>query len=584
MSGGSVARKRIVVRKVASLSPVALPPSPQLHAIPQIVLECLGDEQKYIENLLWIRDKRGQVIPFQLNPVQRHVMAVRRRLRSEGRRVRLLILKARRQGLTTLEQAFSFKGVASEHNYQALTLAHNDKATEKIFRIANMFYELLREEAKPRRLTSSNKRDLNFPGLRSLFSIGTAGGRGTGRSETLNRFHWSEVSWSPGSKEEQRDLLAGLTEAASHGEGTLETTANGVGDLFHEKFVEAMRGGNEWTALFFPWFADPTYRETVKPDEIAYIMSNLTEDEARLVERHKLDAGQIKWRRMQQRELGRLFQQEYPEDWETCFVVSGQSFFEKAIINDLFTAARDPIEERWNGEFRIWSRPVPGRRYIIGADVAEGITGGNWSMGGMLDAHSGEQVAALRGHWPPEEFARRLVLLAQEYKGEENVDYPLLAVERNNHGHSCLNSLSNTYNYPNLYYHREYDSRGKDSPVLGWPTTPKTRPILLDEFREAVEKRYMVINDRILLDECRTFGPNDRGKYEALNDADDDSVFGWGIAWQVRQSISRKGEASLTPAYEAAVQGAASMRLFTGGGGPDSSMVGSGNQSPGRIF
>jgi hypothetical protein len=546
-------------------------------------VENLTHEGKYIERLLMIRDKRGSVIQFNLNPVQRRIMEVRKQIRASGKRIRLLILKSRRQGVTTLEQALSFKGVASENNYQALTLAHNDKATEKIFRIANMFYEFLREDYKPRRLTASNKRDLNFPDLHSLFSIGTAGGRGTGRSETLNKFHWSEVAWSPGTKEDQRELLAGLTEAASHGEGTLETTANGVGDLFHEKFVEAMRGGNEWTALFFPWWADPTYREPAKPEECAYIMANLTEEEARLVSRHGLDALQIKWRRAQMRELGRLFQQEYPEDWETCFIVSGQSFFEKAIINDLFQSARDPIEERWNGDLRIWTRPIPGRRYIIGADVAEGIKGGNWSMAGFLDAESGEQVAALRGHWTPEEFARRMVLIAHEYSGENNAEYPLLAVERNNHGHSCLNTLANTYNYPNLYYHREYDARGKEAPTLGFPTTPKTRPIMLDDLREAVEKRYMVAHDRIMLDECRTFGPNDRGKYEALNDAEDDTIFGWGIAWQIRQASVRRGEASISPSYEASMQAAQSARVFPSGG-MEPMTVGSLNQTPGRIF
>lgn len=578
--GGTVQRKRIIVRR--NVAPV-VPFVPQVPGLDPVVAQALLDEEKYIEQLLLIRDKRGIVQQFTLNPVQKRIMEVRRNLRAQGKRIRLLILKARRQGVTTLEQAISFKGVASEHNYQALTLAHNDKSTEKIFRIANLFYEMLRDSGKPRRLTSSNKRDLNFPGLRSLFSIGTAGGRGTGRSETLNRFHWSEVAWSPGSKEEQRDLLAGLTEAASHGEGTLETTANGVGDLFHEKFVEAMRGGNEWTALFFPWFADPTYREYCKPDEASYIMANLTEDEHKLVVRHGLDAQQIRWRRMQQRELGRLFQQEYPEDWETCFLVSGQSFFEKAIINELFLSAQAPIEERWNGDLRIWRKPIPGRHYIMGGDVAEGLTDGNWSMCGVLDAETGEQVAALRGHWPPEEFARRMVLIAHEYSGENHADYPLLAVERNNHGHSCLNTLANTYNYPNLYYHREYDARGKEAPALGFPTTPKTRPIMLDDLREAVEKRYMVIHDRVFLDECRTFGPNERGKYEALNDADDDSVFGWGIAWQIRQSSVRRGEASVSGGYEAALNAAQSARVFNPSNVEPMS-VGSMNQAPGRIF
>jgi len=577
--GGTVKRRRIIVRRGAT-PPVPPAVDPGFNIPPEFV-ELMTDESKYIQNLLMIRDKRGTVVPFALNPVQQRIMEVRRQLRAAGKRIRLLVLKSRRQGVTTLEQGLSFKGVASEPNYQALTLAHNDKSTEKIFRIANLFYELLDERFRPRRLTSSNKRDLNFPGLRSLYSIGTAGGRGVGRGETLNRAHWSETSWSPGSKEEQRELLAGLTEAASAGEVVLETTPNGVGDLFHEKFVEAMRGGNEWLGLFFPWWADPTYREHCKAEEAAYIMANLTEEEASLVNRHGLDAQQIKWRRAQMRELGRLFQQEYPEDWETCFLVSGQSFFEKSIINDLFLSTGEPIEERWNGELRIWKKVEAGRRYIIAADVAEGIKGGNWSTAGVLDAESGEQVAALRGHYPPEEFARRLVLIAQEYKGE-NHEYPLLAVERNNHGHSCLNTLANVYQYPNLYYHREYDARGKEAPVLGWPTTPKTRPIMLDDLREAVEKRYMIVHDRVFLDECRTFGPNDRGKYEALNDADDDTIFAWGIGWQIRQQSVRRGEASLSGGYEAAVQAAQSGKVFTAS--PEPISIGSLNQMPGRLF
>ncbi len=41
-------------------------------------------------------------------------------------------------------------------------------------------------------------------------------------------------------------------------------------------------------------------------------------------------------------------------------------------------------------------------------------------------------------------------------------------MERNNHGHSTLNTLRNVRHYPRLYYHVRYDARAGTQPVLGW--------------------------------------------------------------------------------------------------------------------
>lgn len=534
--------------------------------------ELLMDPDRYVSELLWIRDKWGNVVPFKLNPVQLRLTETKRRIKAQGKPQRFLILKSRRQGVTTYEQAMAFHGVATRPNYQAVTLAHDDKSTEKIFRIANLFYDTLDPNYKPKRLAASNKRDLNFPALRSLYSIGTAGSRGVGRGDTLNKVHWSETAWSPGTKEDQRRTLAGLTEATSAGEVTLETTPNGVGDLFHEKFVEAMHGRNEWTPLFFPWFADPTYRLTLTESEAVSIMKRLTEEETKLVAKHGLDASQIAWRRIQIEELKNLFQQEYPEDWETCFLVSGQSFFDKGSINALFLECGEPVNAREDGTFIQWATPVQGRRYVCGADVAEGLKDGNRSVMGVLEVESGEQVAVVRGKWPPEEFARLCAEVAYAYNGA------LLAVERNNHGHSCLNTLANSIQYRELYYHKEYDATGKGLPALGWPTSPKTRPILLDDLREAVEGRFMAVRDRVLLEECRTFGPNERGRYEALNGAYDDSLFAWGIAWQVRKLSVKQGGGGLSKGYESAVNAVGAGRFYT----PSSIM--SVNPLSGRLY
>src|SRR6185312_17250646 len=39
----------------------------------------------------------------------------------------------------------------------------------------------------------------------------------------------------------------------------LESTANGVGDWFHDMWVKAERGENEFTPIFLPWFIQPEY-------------------------------------------------------------------------------------------------------------------------------------------------------------------------------------------------------------------------------------------------------------------------------------------------------------------------------------
>jgi len=103
---------------------------------------------------------------------------------------------------------------------------------------------------------------------------------------------------------------------------------------------------------------------------------------------------------------------------------------------------------------------------VIGADVGEGLAHGDASAACVLDLKTGEQVAELHGRIPPDRFARVLDALGRYYHRA------LLGVERNNHGHSTLNTLSHTCQYPNLYHHTRYDQARLQSSVLGWPHRP----------------------------------------------------------------------------------------------------------------
>jgi len=57
--------------------------------------------------------------------------------------------------------------------------------------------------------------------------------------------------------------------------------------------------------------------------------------------------------------------------------------------------------------------------------------------------------------------------------------YPLVAVERNNHGHAVILELNESPELPNLYVHKD--------DKLGWLTDRISRPLMIDGFIDAVE-------------------------------------------------------------------------------------------------
>ncbi len=89
----------------------------------------------YIENFLKIRTKSGAVIPFRLNPAQEKLYAVARRQQEQGKPVRIIILKARQLGFSTLTEALIFHACATRPNVNALIVAHREDATANLFRM-----------------------------------------------------------------------------------------------------------------------------------------------------------------------------------------------------------------------------------------------------------------------------------------------------------------------------------------------------------------------------------------------------------------------------------------------------------------
>ena len=105
----------------------------------RIILNCA----LYIAHFLKIRDKEGRVIPFRLNkPQQRLYDAIRSQWKA-GKPVRVIILKARQMGFSTLTEAIIFWMAATAFNVECMIVAHTSEATQNLFQMSKRFYDHL---------------------------------------------------------------------------------------------------------------------------------------------------------------------------------------------------------------------------------------------------------------------------------------------------------------------------------------------------------------------------------------------------------------------------------------------------------
>lgn len=483
--------------------------------------------------------QKQRILPFDIHEGQKVYMQKKRQILEErGGKPWFIVLKSRRIGITAVEQALSYRIAVTQPFSDVATLAHKWESTQRIFGMVSMFH--LKDPRAPKLRTQGSRSALQFANGSNFF-IGTAGGEGFLRGDGVARVHWSEVSKScrgPQQMAKVEDLWSGLCGAASHGEITLETTANGR-EWFYLNYMDAKAGLNELKPIFLRWFDDPLNRlqsSEFNPDEIK---DTLTDKEIGLVEEFHLDISQVAFRRQAQRIYKRLFPQEMPEDDASCFLSSGVCFFDIDVIRTLMETVIDssPMYRRFSGGYEIrWEDPVPGRKYVLGADTSEGIPGRDRAGFGILDKETGAQVCSVHGYFRPKTLAELIFKFGCEYNNA------LAGVERNNHGHAVLlrlEELGYPYNRPHFrggsmfYYWKGNEIKTSRA---GWNTDAQSRPVMLDHLADALHEGSIKVRCREFVDECSSFNLQQNGKFEADQGAHDDHVIKWAIAWAMRET------------------------------------------------
>ena len=284
-------------------------------------LKLMTDFEFYARNCLYIRTKNEGLQPFILNDAQRYIHKRIEDQKARTGKVRAIILKGRQQGMSTYTEGRFLHNTTHNKGVRAFILTHDAESTNALFEMTERYYENLPDFVKPS-AGAANAKELLFDKLDSGYKIGTAGNKAVGRGQTIQYFHGSEVAFWQNAAEHTK----GIMQAIPNGEGSeviLESTANGVGNFFHQQCKAAEKGMSDFELIFVPWFWQSEYRR----DDTGLV---LTDEELELKSIYSLDNQQIAWRRYKIVELStdgqdgdRSFKQEYPNSVVEAFQVTG---------------------------------------------------------------------------------------------------------------------------------------------------------------------------------------------------------------------------------------------------------------------
>lgn len=484
----------------------------------------------YSKNALRIRTKNGNIQPLVLNEGQRMLQEVIDRDMKTRGYVRIVVLKGRQCGISTMIAGYFYFSVSQRKASKAMVLAHVADSTKSLFDMTKRLHDNCPEILKPSTKYAS-RRELSFDKLDSSFTVSTAGGESVGRGETLTHLHASEMAFWP--KSTASDIWTGLLQAVPNSPGSaiiVESTACGVSGTFYDLWNGAVAGRNGFSFCFIPWYVMPEYRlPVIEPLEY-------TPEEEKLRELYNLDDEQLQFRRTRIAMTSlEGFWQEYPCCPEEAFLTSGTPVFNPMQLNDMLAVAQEPLQrlalegDEWvphpRGDLLQYHPHEPGESYIIGADIAMGGGRRDYSVAQVLDSRK-RQVAVYRSNSPdPDYFATILEKLGYYY------NEAMLVPESNAHGILTCTRLGKDFAYPRIWMVTEVNKMtDRESTTIGFRTDAKTKPMCIDQLRASLREGELELNCKTTLKEMMSFIVTESGALEAEKGCHDDCVMSLALA------------------------------------------------------
>lgn len=506
--------------------------APDISALAAGVAEIMLDLPSF-GALVEIKTKNYGKIPFgwaQWHPEQRRF--------EKQRTGRDIILKPRQIGFSTLELLRDFQFARTHEGAQVVVVVHNGDSKNELFSAVHLMQRCLEARGLVPKPKENTKTGLRWDDLDSSIKVVEAGkdestAAARGRSGTIHRLHATEVAFYAQPEETMTALLA----ATGENECVIESTANGIGNWFHERVMMAREGRFEdFRFHFFGWHEHPEYSAAGTYPAPLSKREQFWETELRKL---GCTSRQIAWwrKQVQRYKLDKALR-EYPPTPEAAFTESGESWIAPEYLDRLRTAVREPIErlslrrgDRDYGELRVYERPQERTAYIVCVDPSEGV-GLNEAAMTVLEHRTGTVVACWHNdRVKPGELAHAVAQVGRWY------NTALAVVERNawrkgrdgsgdgEGGRETLQVLVRDERYPRVYREPKTDK-------LGWATTKQSRPLIFGDLLKGIEDGELTTPDARMVEEAASLIGTESGPRVPMKNkarGDDGLFITWGI-------------------------------------------------------
>lgn len=449
--------------------------------------ERLKDPKFYLENFCKIKGKTPGLIPFILNEPQKDLFNTLNLMN------RIIILKARQMGFSTAATGWIYHKTITTPGTTSAIIGYNSDLTKELLDKVKMFYNTTPNDLRPT-IQYNSKFEISFPKINSKILV-LPSTENVGRGYTLHNVLATELAmWD---KAEEK-MVALENSVPIDGKIIIESTPNGVGNLYHKMWV----GDNDYTKKEYGWWwlYDEEHIETIR-------------------------------RRMNN-------PQKFAQEYGLEFLASGRPVFDQNAVTrqrkNILRVGDQVIDPDGTvhtvvqkGDWRFYKKPNANDIYVFGVDTSEGVTGGDYSVAVIFNRMTGEEVGMFRGIIAPDKFAEELNRVGREYNNA------MMVVESNNHGLVTITVLKQLF-YPTLYFRpAKFESISSPwSDKLGWKTTTMTRPLLIDDLNQVLRDAEITLHSKEILDEMNVFIYDKNNAMTPQEGFHDDCIFATGIAYQ----------------------------------------------------
>lgn len=413
----------------------------RLKVIEQFVrIRCRYDFAFWAAVFVYIKRKGGgEDILFRLSRPQRRFVERLERLRKAGKPIRIVLLKARQWGGSTVSQLYmAWLQLVHKVGLNSLIIAHQGAGSDEI---KDMFDRMIKAYPVEMLYKLGEAYDANEPKLVGVgksgsiyrvpqrnckIKIGTAERPDSCRGGDYNLVHLSEVGlWKATEGKKPEDIVRSACSGVLYRPYTMivyESTANGTGNFFQREYDMASKGKSQFEAMFVSWFDIEIYSTPV--DDILSFAANLYDNRNNdNVASSREESGKYLWwlwekgatleaihwyilERAKYNEHASMAS-EYPSDDVEAFVHSGTMVFDKykveafkkyckepRFVGDVYADADEGknalknlrfVEDR-QGVLWIWEKPEIDEdekvtdRYLTVVDVGGRSSKADWSV------------------------------------------------------------------------------------------------------------------------------------------------------------------------------------------------------------